>query len=155
MTRAEILQEIKNAKIAHKRWVKRADHLISGLPVEKEFIPLSARSCGFGKWLYDQGASLREIDITRDIIEEIESHHNDVHATYSEIYKIFFIIPNEKTFLSKVFTFNNENVSTKAKEQAKLYFEQLRKSSDELLKLLEKLEQETIHITYEQLLNIN
>jgi len=155
MTRAEILQEITRAKIAHKRWVKRADHLISGLPVEKEFIPLSSTSCGFGKWLYGQGASLREIDITRHIIEEIESYHDDVHEIYSEIYKIFFILPESKSFLSKVFTFNSKNVSTKAKEEAERYFEQLRKSSDELLKLLEKLEQETIHITYEQLLNTN
>ena len=153
MTRAEILQEITRAKIAHKRWIKRADHLISGLPVEKEFIPLAATSCGFGKWLYGQGTSLREIDNTRHIMEEIEVHHDDVHDTYSEIYKIFFIIPESKSFFSKVFTFNSKNVNKKGKEQAELYFEQLRKSSDELLKLLEKLEQETIHITYEQLLN--
>ncbi|MBA1421359.1 MAG: hypothetical protein FAF03_11120 [Epsilonproteobacteria bacterium] len=46
-------------------------------------------------------------------------------------------------------------MSRKGKEEAEIYFEQLRKSSDELLKLLEKLEQETIHITYEQLLNTN
>jgi len=155
MTRAEILQEITRAKIAHKRWVKRADHLISGLPVEKEFIPLAASSCGFGKWLYGQGASLREIDITRHIIEEIEMHHNDIHDIYSEIYKIFFIIPESKSFLSKVFTFNSKRVSVKGKKRAELYFEKLRKSSEELLKLLDKLEQETIHITYEELLKAN
>lgn len=155
MTRAEILQEITRAKIAHKRWVKRADHLISGLPVEKEFIPLAASSCGFGKWLYGQGISLKEIDIARYIIEEIEMHHNDVHEIYSEIYKIFFIIPESKSFLSKVFTFNSKTVSVKGKKQAKLYFDQLKQSSEELLKLLDKLEQETIHITYEQLLNTN
>ena len=38
MNRSEILQETTKAKIAHKRWVKRADHLISGLPVDKDFI---------------------------------------------------------------------------------------------------------------------
>lgn len=69
--------------------------------------------------------------------------------------RFFFILPESKSFFSKVFTFNSKNVSRKGKEEAEIYFEQLRKSSDELLKLLEKLEQETIHITYEQLLNTN
>ena len=153
MTRAAILQETTKAKIAHKRWVKRADHLISGLPVEKEFIPLEATSCGFGRWLYSQGTQLRIIEATRYLIEEIESHHDDLHDTYSEIYKIYFTIPENKSFLSKVFTFNSKKVSTKGKQQAQIYFEQLKKSSDELLNLLDKLDLATTHITYEQLIN--
>ncbi|MBA1421360.1 MAG: CZB domain-containing protein [Epsilonproteobacteria bacterium] len=56
---------------------------------------MASTSCGFGKWLYGQGASLREIDITRHIIEEIESYHDDVHEIYSEIYKIFFYTSRE------------------------------------------------------------
>jgi len=69
MTKAQIQQEVAKAKIAHKRWVKRADHLISGLPVDKEFIPLEATSCGFGKWLYSQGTELHTIDATKYIID--------------------------------------------------------------------------------------
>ena len=155
MTRAAILQETTKAKIAHQRWVKRADHLISGLPVEKEFIPLEATSCGFGKWLYSQGTQLRNLDATRYIIEEIEGHHDDLHDTYSEIYKIYFTIPENKSFLSRVLTFNSKKVSTKGKHQALIYFEQLKKSSDQLLNLLDKLDSSTTHLTYEQLINNN
>lgn len=153
MTRAGILQETTKAKIAHKRWVKRADHLISGLPVEKEFIPLGATECGFGKWLYSQGTKLRMMDSAKNIIDEIEEHHDELHATYSQIYKIFFITPENKSFLSKVFTLNSKKVSTKGREMAKLYFRQIERSSDELLSLLDKLEEATVHLTYEQLIS--
>jgi uncharacterized protein Yka (UPF0111/DUF47 family) len=153
MTKAEILQEITKAKIAHKRWVKRADHLISGLPIDKEFIPLEATTCGFGKWLYSQGTQLRTIEATRYIIEEIEHHHDDLHDAYSKIYTLYFIVPENKSFLSKVLTFNSKKVTKKDKEKAKAYFIQLLKSSEELLTLLDKLEKASEHITYEQLIS--
>ena len=146
MTRADILQEITKAKIAHKRWVKRADHLISGLPVDKEFIPLEATSCGFGRWLYTQGTELRTIEATRYIMDEIEHHHDDLHDSYGEIYKIYFIMPENKSFLSKVFTFNSKKVTDKDKEKAKIYFRQLKESSGELLALLDKLEVASQHM---------
>ena len=155
MTRSEILQETNKAKIAHKRWVKRADHLISGLPVDKEFIPLEATHCGFGKWLYSQGTQLRNIDATQYIIEEIEEHHDDLHDTYGEIYKLYFIVPENKSFLTKLLTFNSKKVTEKDKEKAKKYFRQLQKSSEELLALLDKLESASIHITYEKLISAN
>ena len=155
MTKAEILQEITKAKIAHKRWVKRADHLISGLPVDQEFIPLDATICGFGKWLYSQGSELRVIDATRYIIDEIEHHHDELHAIYGEIYKLYFILPQNRSLLNKVFTLNSKKVSKKEREQAKLYFKQLVYASDELLNLLDKLEAASAHITYEQLITSN
>jgi len=153
MTRANILQEISKAKIAHKRWVKRADHLISGLPVDKEFIPLEATSCGFGKWLYSQGTELRSINATKYLIEEIEHHHDDLHDTYSEIYKLYYMIPENRSFLSKLLTFNSKKISEKEKELAKKYFQQLKGSSEELLNLLDKLDEASSHITYEQLIS--
>jgi len=153
MTRSDILQETNKAKIAHKRWVKRADHLISGLPVDKEFIPLEATSCGFGKWLYSQGSELRTIDATKFIIEEIEHHHDDLHDAYGEIYKIFFIVPENRSFLHKITTFNSKKVNSKEKEKAKEYFKQLSRSSEELLRLIERLESASAHITYEQLIS--
>lgn len=152
MTRADILQETNKAKIAHKRWVKRADHLISGLPVDKEFIPLDATACGFGKWLYSQGTQLRSIAATRFIIEEIEHHHDDLHDTYGEIYKIYFIVPQNRGFLTKMLTFNSKKVNEKEKATAKQYFQQMSNSSTELLNLLEKLDTASENITYEELM---
>lgn len=153
MTKATILQEIAKSKIAHKRWVKRADHLISGLPIDKEFIPLEATSCAFGKWFYSQGTELRTIDATKHIIEEIEHHHDDLHTTYGEIYKLYYVVPENRSFLTKLLTFNSKKINEKEKEIAKIYFRQLEKSSDELLNLLDKLEEASTYITYEQLIS--
>ena len=153
MNRGDILQAVSKARIAHKRWVKRADHLISGLPVDKEFIPLEATSCGFGVWLYSQGSQLRTIETTRYIIEEIEHHHDDLHDAYGEIYKIYFMVTENKSFLSKVLTFNSKKVLEKNKVAAKIYFKQLTRSSEELLRLLDKLESVSTHLTYEKLIS--
>lgn len=153
MTKADILQETNKAKIAHKRWVKRADHLISGLPVDKDFIPLEPTTCGFGKWLYSQGTQLRTISVTRLIIEEIEHHHDDLHDAYGEIYKLYFVLPENRSFLHKLATFNSKKISNKEKEHAKAYFKQLTRSSEELLQLIEKLEKASERISYQQLID--
>jgi len=153
MTRTNLLQELAKAKIAHKRWVKRADHLISGLPVDKEFIPLEATSCGFGRWLYSQGTQLRTIDATKYIIEEIEHHHDDLHDTYGEIYKLYYMVPENRSFLTKILTFNSKKITEKEKVVAKKYFLQLKDSSEELINLLNKLEEASAHISYEELIS--
>ncbi len=153
MTRSDILLETTKAKIAHKRWVKRADHLVSGLPVDKEFIPLEATSCGFGKWLYSQGIELRTLEATRYIMDEIEFHHDELHDLYSEIYKIYFVIPENKSFLSKVLTFNSKKISKADQEKAEIYLQKIKQSSTDLLALIDKLEVATQHMTYEELLS--
>jgi len=106
ITKAQVLQELSKAKIAHMRWVKRADHLISDLPVDKEFIPLEATSCGFGKWLYTgTGLELRSVDKFKYIIEQIEFHHDNLH----DLYRAPLKIPSTNLITStSQITFNNE-----------------------------------------------
>jgi len=140
ITKAQVLQELSKAKIAHMRWVKRADHLISDLPVDKEFIPLEATSCGFGKWLYTgTGSELRSVDKFKYIIEQIEFHHDNLHDLYSNIYKIYFVMPEKRSLLHKIVTFNSKAITSKEKDEAKKYFNLLKKSSEDLIALLENL----------------
>jgi len=152
MTRADILQEITQAKINHKRWVKRADHLISGLPVDKEFIPLDATSCSFGMWLYSQGTQLRTFEATRYIVQEIEEHHDDLHDTYGKIYNLYFIVPENRSILSQVWTFGSKKIRPNEMKEAKKYFKLLKRSSNELLMVLNRLEEASRHLTYEQMI---
>lgn len=148
ITKASILQEVSQAKIAHMRWVKRADHLISDLPVDKEFIPLEAVNCGFGKWLYaETGSKLRVMEAFKYMIEQIEFHHDNLHDAYSKIYKIYFVMPEKRSLLHKLVTFNSKTVSDKEKVEAKKYFELLKKSSDDLIALLDKFENEVKEVT--------
>ena len=141
LTKAAVLQELNHAKIAHTRWVKRAEHLISGLPVDKEFIPLEATGCGFGKWLYGPvGEKLRLENEFQELIEEIEQYHDDLHDIYAEIYKIYFVLPKERSLWQKVITFNSKEPTEKEKSKAKTYFASLQHTSEELLMHLKRLE---------------
>ena len=147
-TKSSILQEVSQAKIAHMRWVKRADHLISDLPVDKEFIPLEATNCGFGRWLYSETASqLRVTETFKYMLEQIEFHHDNLHDAYSKIYKIYFIMPEKRSLLHKLVTFNSKTVSDEEKVEAKKYFEILKKSSEDLIALLDKFESEVRGVT--------
>ena len=138
--RSVILQELSDAKVAHMRWVKRADHLISDLPVDKEFIPLEATACGFAQWLYNAGSTLRTKENLKDLIEQIEFHHDNLHDTYRSIYKIYFIVPEHRSLLHKIMTFNSHDVSNAEKELAKEHYAMLKKSSEYLLALIDKFD---------------
>jgi len=141
LSKATIIQELNSAKVAHMRWVKRADHLISGLPVDKEFIPLEPTTCGFGRWLYGEvGQKLRVEEEFKSMIEQIEFYHDSLHDVYGEIYKIFFVMPEKRSLWQKILTFNSKQVTKKEMEKAREYFLSLQKTSTELVTLLERLE---------------
>lgn len=153
MTRADILQETNKAKAAHEHWIKRIEHLISGLPVDKGFIPSQTTECGFGKWLYSQGEVLRTIRITRSTINEIEHYHDHIHQIYGEICKLYFIHPQKRNFLYKIVTFNRKKITNKEKAKAKNHFTQMKISSEKLLELLARLQKESEYITYKQFID--
>lgn len=137
---AVILQELTKARIAHTRWVRRADHLISGLPVDKDFIPLEATTCGFGKWFYSTGTTLRHHKDYASIMDQIEAYHDDLHGYYGQIYKLYFVMPENRSILHKVMTFNSKKISKKEQELAKTYYDRLEATSNVLLDLISQLE---------------
>ena len=141
LNKAIILDELSQAKVAHMRWIKRVDHLISGMPVEEYFIPLEPTACGFGKWLYGLvGEKLRSIYIFESTICQIEMTHDKLHAVYGEIYNIFYSRPQSRTLLHMIVTLGSNKVSKKELLQAKEYFSILQEYSLELIHQIEKLE---------------
>ena len=148
ITVSSILHQTSNAKVAHTQWVRRADHLISGLPVEKQFIPLDPTACAFGRWFYSQGSQLRTLDSLKEILDGIEKQHDKLHDIYGKIYKIYFIVPNNRTFLHKVFTLNSKEVTKSEKEEARAYYHSLTKTSDLLLYFVDQFELEVRELGY-------
>jgi hypothetical protein len=140
MTQSSIIRHIYDAKNAHKRWMTRTEHLISGLPVDKSFIPSQAMECDFGKWLYFEGAKLRSLPDVTKIINSLEHHHNELHMSYMHIYKIYFVLPKKRSILHKILTLNSRSVSKEEIEKAKEYFEYLQHTSIEIVSLLDILE---------------
>ncbi len=141
ISKLSILRELSNAKISHERWVKRAEHLVEGLPISEDFIPTEPTSCEFGKWLYsDIGKELRFQQAYKDTIERIESYHDMIHDAYKSIYKCFFVIPKQRSLLYKIITLNNKQPTKKELEIAHHKLELLKGYSSSMIDLLDKLE---------------
>jgi len=64
-------------------------------------------------------------------INRIEQRHNALHETYAKIYTIFFVMPEKRSMIHKIFTMISKKVS-----EAKIHLEYLKKSSQELIEVL-------------------
>jgi len=156
-----MLQNIYNAKRAHKSWVSKADKLVNGLAgyqgkrvdlnVDKTFIALDGSSCEFGKWFHTYAQHLSKFESIGRFIQRIEEHHNALHETYSYIYTIFFVVPEQRSFLHRALTMNSKKISDLEREKAKIHLEYLKKSSRELLEVLEILEDKIKALDYNEL----
>jgi len=160
-SKSSMLQNIYDAKRAHKEWVRKADRLVNGLDgyqgkkvdlkVDKTFIPLDSSACKFGQWFDTYSGHLAKFNSIGRFINRIEEHHNALHATYSHIYSIFFVVPQKRSILHKIITLNSKKVSESEREKAKIYLTYLQNSSKELLEVLDVLEDKIKALDYNQL----
>ncbi|MBN2894302.1 MAG: CZB domain-containing protein [Campylobacterales bacterium] len=151
MKRDETLLHLREAKKAHIKWVHRAKALTEGFPVEKDAIPMDSTDCAFGLWFYGEGQALGMLP-NMDCFKEIELKHNALHDTYMKIFKIYFGEFN-RSFLSKLFNLKKQ-ISAVEQQAAADYFAQLKKISDELLVLIERLERRVGAISESELESI-
>jgi hypothetical protein len=160
-TKASILQHLYDAKYAHKDWVKKAERLVKGLngykgdsvewEVDKTFIPLDSTDCDFGKWFRSHSTHLSRLDKIGSFVNRIEEHHNQLHETYADIYAIFFVIPQNRSLLHKLLTFNSKKISAEEREKAKIHLTYLKRSSKELLEVIDVLESKIKSLEYTDL----
>ena len=133
------IQDINEAKVEHVRWVKRANRLVSGHNTDINFIPVEETACNFGKWFYTHGIFLLRDEKYEALMERIGELHIQVHNYYRNIYNIYFVSPENRSFLKKIVTFSSKKVSTKDKEKAVGAFKSLEETSTQLLESLEEL----------------
>lgn len=86
MQKKEILQQLYAAKKSHLKWVQNAKHLISGLILDQEKVPLQPTHCKFGQWYYGEGQEINDLEEFR----VIETIHIELHTMYEEIFNILF-----------------------------------------------------------------
>ena len=137
MNKNEVLDHLRDAKKAHLKWLQRAKALISNIPVEKDAIPMDYTECMFGQWFYSDGQKIAMM-AGMDCIAEIGVKHQALHDEYLKIFKIYFGDAN-KSFFSKLFNLK-KHVSESEQEIAKEFYNTLKGISDDLLKLIDKLE---------------
>jgi len=136
MKKREILTKLRDAKIAHTKWILRAQLLIKGVDLDEDSIPVEYTSCKFGKWLYSEGQNLTAIPGAKDIIHNILAYHKNLHDTYFEIFEIYF---KKKGFLAKLLN-RRKKISPEEEAIAKQLYQKLETISQKLINELEELE---------------
>jgi len=155
MNASTILQQIKDAKRSHLRWMKSAEDLVENFIGEEDVSALRTTTCDFGHWFYSSGQKLRIIATIGNIMNRIEAHHDDLHDAYASIYHIYFTVPMERPLLKKVITFNSKKITKIEREMARVHLKYLKRSSLEILELLGILEHKVGGLAYTEIAKLS
>ncbi len=131
-----IIEHIENARLAHLRWVARAEGLVNGLPLDKDQVPVLPTDCGFGQWYNGDGRGLRALSS----YSGLEVPHANLHHTYQQIFKLLYG-EDDRSLLSKWFGSSKAYHDERLEEAAAL-LPRLRADSKVLLQGLDLLERE-------------
>jgi len=145
-----ILRQLRSAKAAHISWVQKAKLLIEGVEIDKSAIPINSTECQFGQWFYSDAQKLNGLrNNSLDCMENIENYHAQLHDTYLQIFKLYYLVEN-KGFFAKLFT-GKKKISEETTQKGREYFLQLEKISKELLLEIGRLERRVIAISDEEI----
>ena len=131
MNKTKTLESIQNARKAHILQMEKIEAAIDGKIVNNP-TALSKTECGFGQWLYDDTNNLRNV-LGAFFYDNLDALHEKWHLEYCRIFEIFF--KNEKKGLfSKII--GTSKISAMDVDRAKLYYSELKVTTEELLKAL-------------------
>jgi len=83
MTKKDAIEQVRKAKLGHKKWISYAKAIHMGIPLKTESLPVIETECDFGKWYYRDGQIFSNIESFRSI----EEPHGILHNTYMKLYK--------------------------------------------------------------------
>jgi len=133
MNKSQMLDAIQNAKMLHIEQMKKIKDVIDGKSVTDP-TPLSKTECECGIWFYNNEEVMKNI-LGAQLFERLDKNHENWHKDYLDIYNIFFKEEIKVSLFSKVLGKGKFDAMTI--DKAKLYFAQLQKSTEELLKVSE------------------
>ena len=143
-----IIKKLRNAKMAHKRWVGHASAMIEGIPIEKDQVPINYTDCKFGCWYYDEGQSLYSLNE----FKAIEDPHTELHLIYMEIFNILFEKKKQSLF-SKLIG-KSAKLSDENKKLARAKFRTLEHVSKQIIMKLDALEEKIKRMSPDEFSNI-
>ncbi len=97
ISKEKVMEQIRQARFNHKRWMNYAKAIHLGLPVDKDATPLYDTDCKFGKWYHGEGQVFRGMP-SYDKIDEL---HHALHDVYMNFYKTWKEPAKPKLFESK------------------------------------------------------
>lgn len=132
----DIRKKMLEARIAHIRWVHKAEALVGGLPLDKNQVPLLATDCDFGQWYLNEGRVLRQLPS----YQSVSIHHEQLHHIYMEIFKLIF--SDEERLNIFQWLGIQRQISDDKQEKARALIPRLKQASHEVLACLDQLESE-------------
>ena len=136
MNKKEIINTLHTAKAAHMQWRARAQALVAGISVEKDYIPVMYTDCKFGKWYYGDGQRLSRFPT----FKALEDPHEQLHLVYMKIFKHLFG-EDQRSGWSKFFGSNKAHREQEMAE-AEALLPRLVGISHTLLETIDMLEKE-------------
>ena len=83
MKKKDAIDQLRKAKLGHKKWISYAKAIHMGIPLDSESVPVIETECDFGKWYYRDGQIFSNIES----FKSIEEPHGILHNTYMKLYK--------------------------------------------------------------------
>jgi len=83
MNKETALEQVRKAKLGHKKWMSYAKAIHIGINLDKDAVPMIETDCNFGKWYYGEGQIFSDLES----FQAIEAPHSLLHQTYMRLYK--------------------------------------------------------------------
>ncbi len=139
MLKKRMLNDTHNAKIAHKRWLRRLNHLVDNLPVDIKTLPTDARKTEFGQWFYNNAIKCNQIPQLKYYVTLIDFLYREMHTSYLKIHSLY----SSNSITSKLLKTlhpSQPQISTKQLKIAQFYRNDIESLSKELLTFLDEFE---------------
>ncbi len=130
----KIIDNLRKAKMAHKRWVGHASALIEGLPIDKSQVPINHTDCIFGAWYYGDG---QKLSVLKEF-KAIENPHSQLHDIYMQIFKILFQ-KKKVSFFGRLIG-KSTKITEEDKKLARAKYQTLVQVSNKIVDCLDSLE---------------
>ncbi len=132
ITKEKVLEQIRFARLNHKRWMNYAKAIYLGLPVKEDAAPLFDTDCQFGKWYHGEGQVFRGMPS----FDKIDDFHHALHEVYMNFFKTWKESTQPKWFESK------KAVETRRNKKMKELLDQLSEISRLLIEQLDQFERD-------------
>lgn len=126
------LEQTRQARIEHKKWINQVRLIISGLEKNREAIALNPSESPFGEWFYSK-AMTYSISNSKLVLNDIETLFDECYQEYHKIYAVLFKEENIGILNS---LFGSKKPSVSDFKIAEQYYEILVEKSDKLLNKL-------------------
>lgn len=145
MDKAEIIDQLTQARSKHIKWRSHAQAIVAGIPVDPKDLPVKHTNCEFGRWYYGPGRALSRLDS----YAAIESPHTKLHQVYNGIH-IQLLGGTAPSVITRVLNLGKRD-KPKHKQDVGDLLKELLTISELLMDSIDLLERDVMDMTDEEL----